>query len=188
MTEPPKVTRFMRGLAVVLMAGGVLVMGNETLKMHKIGQMLVEHGTGSGIGTGLLTMTVAAFLYFIWLFIYCLRTAIREWSTAPSGDFTTRNLGVRFGEAFREPSKDMGPAYRWGMLTVVLFLLALNMKWQLNLTPAYSGDRYGNLVVVLMLLLNHLAWCFRFPPTVLFALRVLAGSWVILGGAYVLTL
>lgn len=185
MSEPPKATRFMRGIVVVLMAGGVVVMGKIALTMHNGRRMLMEHGAGSLIGMDTMVYFVALFLFFILLFLYSLRTAIREWPTAPSSHFSTQNLGARFGESFREPSKDFGPAYRWGMLAVVLLLLAWDIRRQLNLSPAYSGDRYGNLVVGLMLLLNHLAWCFRFPPTVTFALRVLASGWVILGGAYV---
>lgn len=148
----------------------------------------MEYGAGSVIGMDTMGFFVALFLFFILLFIYSLRTAIREWPTAPSSHFSTQNLGARFGESFREPSKDFGPAYRWGMLAAALLLLAWDMKWQLNRSPAFSGDRYGNLVMGLLLLLNHLAWSFRFPPTVTFALRVLASGWFLLACAYIFAL
>ena len=177
----------MRGLVVVLMAGGVVVMGKVALTMHNSRRMLTEHGAGSVIAPDTMFFFVGLFLLFIFLFLHSLRAAIREWPTAPSSQFSTQNLGARFGQEFRGPSKDFGPAYRWGMLGVVLMLLAGDIKRQFNLSPAFSGDLYGNLVVVLMLLLNHLAWCFRFPPTVTFALRVLSSGWLVIGGAYILS-
>jgi len=167
------------------MAGGVVVMGKIALTMHNGRRMLMEHGAESVIGMGTMIFFFALFLFFIFLFLSSLRTAIREWPTAPSSHFSAQNLGARFGEGFREPSKDFGPAYRWGMLVVVLLLLVWDTKWRLNLSHGYSGDRYANLVVSLLLLLNHLAWCFRFPPTVTFALRVLASGWLVVGGAYI---
>lgn len=163
-------------------------MGYAGSAMYHGMQILDQNGTQPLIGTGTLAISVAAFLYFIWLFIQTLRTAIREWPIAPPSDMTPRNLHVRFGESFREPSKDFGPAYRWGMLAAALLLLAWDMKWQLNRSPAFSGDRYGNLVTGLLLLLNHLAWSCRFPPTVTFALRVLASGWFLLACAYIFAL
>ena len=186
MTEPPKVTRFIRGLVVVLMAVGVVAFSNTALTMHHSNRTLVEHGIASVIGEGTTVFTVAVFLFFIFLFLDSLRTAIREWPTAPSSHFTTQNLGTRLGEAFTKPGTNVGPAYRWGMLAFILLLLAWNFQRQLNYNPAYGGDRYGGLVVALMLLLNHLAWSFRFPPTATLALRVLACGWLVIGCAYIL--
>ena len=174
----------MRGVTVVLMAFAVVATGYAALTMLNTRRLLVEHGIGSLFGTGTLALSATVFLFCTWHFLGSLRSAISEWPTAPSSEMTPRNLRVHFYKAFTEPSKDVNPAYRWGMLTVVLLLLAWNINFLLNLSPAYSGERYMNLVVVLMLLFNHLAGSFRFPPTVTLAVRVLAYGWVVLGCAY----
>lgn len=176
----------MRGLVVVLMAFGVVVMGNAALTMHSSRRIPVEHGTGSLIGTGTLAISVAAFLYFIWLFSQSLRTAIREWPTAPSSEMTPRNLCARFSEAFTEPAKDVNPAYRYGMLAFCFMLLAWDVQWHLRLSPGYPYERYGNTVVGLMLLLNHLAYSFRWPVKITVALRVCDWCWIGAGIIYLL--
>ncbi|MBM4024425.1 MAG: hypothetical protein FJ280_03340 [Planctomycetes bacterium] len=58
------------------------------------------------------------------------------------------------------PSSLSYPAYRYGMLVVILLLLAGNLRLYLSLPPGYIGDPYMNSVVVLMLFFNHLAYSF----------------------------
>lgn len=80
---------------------------------------------------------------------------------------------------FTEPSQPAHPAFQYGMLIVILALLAWNFQWYFSLPSDYEGDRYMNLVVACMLLFSHLAYSFRWPLSVTITLRVLAWSWLI---------
>lgn len=80
------------------------------------------------------------------------------------------------------------PAYRVGMLALILGLLGWNLWNYFHLPPSYPYDRYGNLIVVLMLLLNHLAFSFRWPPVPKRILTVLAIGWLGFGLLYVFRL
>jgi hypothetical protein len=83
------------------------------------------------------------------------------------------------------PLKADHPAYRYGMLALILVLLAQNIHLYLGLPPAYRGDPYGNGVVGLMLLFVHLAYWFRWPSAIAVALKFLAWGWLVFGAFYI---
>jgi hypothetical protein len=76
------------------------------------------------------------------------------------------------------------PAYRYGMLVLILCLLGDYVEWYLGLPTDYPYDRYRSGILVLALLVNHLAFSFQWRPAVAAALRVLAMSWVVVGLFY----
>lgn len=85
---------------------------------------------------------------------------------------------------FTEPSKQLHPAYSYGVLVVILWLLAENIRLYLALSPEWPYDRYGGFVVPLTLLFLHLSYQFRWPTFVTVILRVLAYGWVLFGCFY----
>lgn len=87
--------------------------------------------------------------------------------------------------AFTEPLKSRHPAYSYGFLAVILFLLAAWILWFLDLPPDYAHDPYSGFVVVFMLLFNHLAFQFRFPVPVTVAIRIWAWLWLLFGLFYI---
>lgn len=93
-------------------------------------------------------------------------------------------LSTLFHDVLTKSSKSKTPAYAYGILAVILALLAWNIRWRLNLSPRYPHDRNGTLVLALMLLFNHLAFQFRWPAMMTAALRILALTWVIFGCFY----
>ena len=76
-------------------------------------------------------------------------------------------------------------AYRYGMLIVILVLLAWQIRWYFTFAHVYNGDPYGTGILVLALLFNHLAFAFNWPRAVAIALWVLAGSWIVFSLFYV---
>ena len=86
---------------------------------------------------------------------------------------------------FMEPLKPMHPVYRYGMLVLILYLLAENIRWYFTLTPDWPYDRYGGLIGVLMLLFTHLSFVFRWPTSITVILRVLTFGLILFGGFYV---
>ena len=76
------------------------------------------------------------------------------------------------------------PAYRYGMLVLILCLLGDYVVWYLGLPTEYPYDRYRTGILELALLVNHLAFSFQWRPSVTAALRVLAMSWVVFGLFY----
>lgn len=89
---------------------------------------------------------------------------------------------------FTEPSKPLHPAYSYGMLVVILYLLVKSTRWYLALPPDWPYDRYGDFVVILMLLFLHLSYQFRWPTSVTVILRILALSWTVFGLFYIIYL
>ena len=87
-----------------------------------------------------------------------------------------------FRSIFTEPSKPAHPAFQYGMLVVILVLLAADVWWRVSFPPV---DRYMNSVVVLILLFNHLAYQFQWPPLGTVAIRILAWGWLVCGLLYV---
>ena len=79
-------------------------------------------------------------------------------------------------------------AYRYGMLAVILGLLAWDVHLYLSLPPGYHGDPYGNFVTVLMLLFNHLAFAFKWRRSVSIGLQIVACVWLVFGFFYVVYL
>jgi hypothetical protein len=73
------------------------------------------------------------------------------------------------------------PAFQYGMLTLILALLALNI----GITIAYPFRDLSSptisFIVCSMLLLNHLAWSFWFGPKTSPTLRIIANAWVAIG-------
>jgi hypothetical protein len=92
---------------------------------------------------------------------------------------------VSMWSKFVEPAEPAHPAVRYGMLALILVLLAWNIHLFVTLTPGYSGDPYMNGVVVLMLLFNHVAYQFKWPHSATAALRILAWIWLALGLFYI---
>jgi hypothetical protein len=88
---------------------------------------------------------------------------------------------MSFYTVFARPPRRTYAAFSYGMLGVILVLLAIDLQWRLSLPSAYPHDRNLNCVVVLMLLFNHLAYQFRWPPAATVGLRVLAWSWLVFG-------
>jgi hypothetical protein len=86
---------------------------------------------------------------------------------------------------FTDPPKAMHPAYRFGMLALILVLLPRNVVWHINLPRSYPYDRYGNSVVGIMLLLNLLAFQFRWPTAVTATLRDAALAWLVFACFYI---
>jgi hypothetical protein len=82
------------------------------------------------------------------------------------------------------PSYPGKPLFVYGMLAVILLLLAWNFQVWLSTPPSYPYGRYDNFVVALMLLFNHLAFQFRWPAAVTAALRLLAVGWIVFGLFY----
>ncbi|WP_040546914.1 hypothetical protein [Pedosphaera parvula] len=75
---------------------------------------------------------------------------------------------------------------RYGLLALILSLLAIDIRWRLRLSPGFAGERYSNGVAALMLLFNHLAFQFRWPtPVLTAALRILAFGWLAFGLLYI---
>lgn len=163
----------------------MLVMTVVVWTLRNSSRSLDAVGIGGEVVTALSTLFVAVLLFMIWQFIQTLRTAVREWPTAPSIEMRNWNLRGSLHAALTEPPKDVTPAYRWGMLAVILALLAVNIMWVLNSRVSSHGAGYSNFVVVLMLLLNHVSGSFRFPRALTLALRVLAWGWVVVGVAYI---
>lgn len=83
------------------------------------------------------------------------------------------------------PSLPMHPLERYGILILILGLLAGNLWWYLGLSPTYDGDPYMLFVVVLVGLFNHLAYSFEWRPAVAVALRALAWGWIVFACLYV---
>ena len=75
---------------------------------------------------------------------------------------------------FKKASQLGDPVFRYGMLLVLLGLLAADVHWDLNPSPASDPERYMNAAVVFMLLLNHLAFAFKWPFYVTISLRIVA--------------
>jgi len=82
-------------------------------------------------------------------------------------------------------SKVVVSSYRYGMLALILGVLAHHIHWHVTLPPGYSYDPYASYVCALMLLLNHLAFAFKWPRRVNIAMWVLAWSWLIFGLFYI---
>jgi hypothetical protein len=78
----------------------------------------------------------------------------------------------------------MNSAYRYGLLVLLLGILAERIQWYISLPPTYEGDRYGGAIVVMALLFNHLACEFKWRFWIRVAFRVLAVGWVIFVGFY----
>jgi hypothetical protein len=76
------------------------------------------------------------------------------------------------------------PLDRYGILIVILGLLAVNLWWYFRLSPAYSGDPYTLFVGGLTGLFCHLAFSFQWRPSVTVALRVLTWSWLVFAFFY----
>jgi hypothetical protein len=76
--------------------------------------------------------------------------------------------------------------YRYGMLVVLLPLMAFNVHTLMNLPPDYPYDRYNSLVVTGMLLFNHVAFWFPWRKPVARGLCVAAILLGIIGLFYVL--
>lgn len=163
------------------------------MSMRRLKGVFEAAGIGAEFGTAATSLFAVVFLYVLWLFIRMLRTTIREWATAPSSETPThgsspmppRNVWACLDAVLTEPPTDVTPAYRWGMLAMILALLAVNTMVSLNYRLSFSSASYGNFVVVLMLLLNHVSGNFRFSRTLTLALRVLAWGWLVLGCSYI---
>lgn len=84
-----------------------------------------------------------------------------------------------------EPANESSSTLRYGMLLVVLLLLAFHIQWRLTLPQGYSHDRNGNGIIALTLLFNHLAYQFRWPTAITVALRLLAWGWLIFSCFYI---
>ncbi|MBP7052034.1 MAG: hypothetical protein KBE65_13550 [Phycisphaerae bacterium] len=78
-----------------------------------------------------------------------------------------------------------GPIWRYGMLALILGLLAWNLHSYFSLPARYRYDSYMNLVVVLMLLFNHLAFAFKWRRSITVALWTVAWSWIVFGLFYI---
>ncbi len=78
------------------------------------------------------------------------------------------------------------PVYRYGMLVVVLGLLAGWFRLYCTTSPASSSVPYVLLVVILSLLFSHLAYSFRWPPSITVVLRTLCWSWSVFSVFYIL--
>ena len=76
--------------------------------------------------------------------------------------------------------------YCYGMLVVLLPLLAFIVHWHMTLPPDYPYDRYSSLVVPVMLLMNHLAFAFTWKKRVTSILRNLSFIVAALGAFYLL--
>lgn len=79
----------------------------------------------------------------------------------------------------------LGSIYRYGMLAIILGLLAWCTRLYFRLPPGYNGDPYGNLVGALMLLFNHLAFAFKWPRPITVVLWTLAFGWLVFGFFYI---
>ena len=79
----------------------------------------------------------------------------------------------------------MHPVYSYGMLVLILGLVAWDIQWYVNLPAGYSYDPYGNGIGALALLLAHLAFQFRWPIRVTIVLRILALAWLLFAFVYV---
>jgi hypothetical protein len=86
---------------------------------------------------------------------------------------------------FVEPPQLLHPLFRYGMLFIILALLALHVRWYLNLPSTYVGPRHFNSVVLLLLLFNHLAFQFRWPSSISIIFRILALIWIMLCYVYI---
>lgn len=73
------------------------------------------------------------------------------------------------------------PAFQYGMLALILVLLALNIGTSILYPSRAFSSATMNLIVCSMFLLNHLAWSFWFGPKVSPTIRVIADAWVTVG-------
>ena len=81
--------------------------------------------------------------------------------------------------------KAVSVVYRYGMLVIILALLAKWVVWFEKLNATYAGDRYSTGVVSLMLLFNHLAFAFEWSKQVAQVLRLVAFAWLAFGFFYI---
>ena len=78
--------------------------------------------------------------------------------------------------------------WKHGFLIVILCLLVKSIYVLVgNLRASYSGEKYVNMVIVLMLLLNHIAFSYATSGWWSKIIKVIAYTWVIIGGIYVFT-
>lgn len=78
--------------------------------------------------------------------------------------------------------------YRYGMLTVILGLLASTITSLSSRPPGMSSDPYAAIVLSITLLLYHLALCFEWRESVCILLIVVASIWALLGFVYIVYL
>lgn len=71
--------------------------------------------------------------------------------------------------------------YRWGMLALVVALLAFSLLSASQSSSEPKLEAYSSLAVPLMLLFNHLASAFTWRKSISRVLHALAGIWVIVG-------
>ena len=77
------------------------------------------------------------------------------------------------------------PAIRYGILVVLVGLLAWEIQSYRTLPPGYPYDPYSNIIVVIMLLFNHLAYMLEWHRHVAVVLRVLSLGWLVFGLFYI---
>jgi hypothetical protein len=88
--------------------------------------------------------------------------------------------------SFLEKASQLGlPVYRYGMLVLLLGLLAADIRWDLYPSSASDTLRYGNAAVVFLLLLQHLAFQFKWPRHVTVLVRVAFFVWMICVAVYI---
>ena len=175
----------MRVFIVIVLAFGVGTMAYAAFAVFKGYRMLSEHGLTRSSTIVSMLVTAGVFPFMVWMFIKTIRDTIREWPTAPHCEFTSKTVRAGVREAFTRQATEVRPAYRYGMLVIILALLAWNVQFLLSLPATYSGHRFGSIIVPLMLLFNHLAFSFRWPLNVSFAMHVLAYGWLVLGCCYI---
>lgn len=76
--------------------------------------------------------------------------------------------------------------YRYGMLLVLLPLIAFNVHWLMTLPPDYPYDRYNSLGISGLLLFNHVAFAFPWKKPVAWALCAASILFGVIGLFYVL--
>jgi hypothetical protein len=79
-------------------------------------------------------------------------------------------------------AKPASGLYRWGMLIIIVILIAWNIRIHFRYPSSTWHDLGQSLVCPAMLLFNHLAFAFRWPGLLGFAMNVLAFAWLIIGG------